>query len=242
MFSKLIYTLVIIVFFGAVLTAQTQTQRTKRQKKQSDHVQQNARQQDSPKNQESKNAPAKNTPQKKVKTDPQQEIRRLMKIDPRFPELKGEQLKQQMDAIQKGFVKPVFPPTLQAKPSGDYPRSSMGLQIMAVKLKELISHPDLEEATGNRYSWYRKVGAQLVALYTPLKRVERAIDTSDGKRYKVAVILYHQQAKVLEKILDKPEKIPSGELAKIKEVNTERRKQEIRKKINELMRQRRAEK
>lgn len=240
MFSKLIYILMIIAFSGTVLSAQTQTQRTKRQKKQSGQVQQNARQENSKNNQESNNTQTKNTPQKTVKKDPQQEIRRLMKIDPRFPELKGEQLKQQIDAIQKGFVKPVFPPTLQAKPSGDYPKSSMGLQIMAVKLKELISHPDLEEATGNRYSWYRKVGAELVALYTPRKHIERAIDTSDEKRYKVAVILYHQQAKVLGKILDKPEKIPSGELAKIKEVNTERRKQEIKKKINELMRQRRS--
>ena len=157
-----------------------------------------------------------------------------------MPSYNAGMAKQLLDSIRENYVDREFPRKIQNF-RHDSSKTAAGLRAVANLYKKSLSHPDLEEATGIRLSWYNEAGAAFVALYQYLDEVERGVMMGQEKRYQMSALKYMELAKKLGKILDKPEKIPSGELAKIKEVNTERRKQEIRKRINELMRQRRAE-
>ena len=221
MFNKLIYTLVILAFSGTLLTAQTrQTKQTqgKRKKVKTEQIAENS--------------------EKSGKTDLQKEIRMWSRRDPRLADPNAGEAKRILDQIRKDFVEREFPRKMQNYKAGS--GSSLLLQVKANAYKRSLSNPDLEEATGIRLSWYNEAGAAFVALYHSLDEIERAISLEQEKRYVTAAVKYMKLAKILENILDKPEKIPSGELDKIKETNTERRKLENRKRINELMRQRRA--
>lgn len=228
MFNKLIYALILLAFTAAVPVSQAQTAR-KNRKKQTVQIQRDAKQDD-----KGNRPPTQN--QHTTKQE-QQEIRKWMKVDPRFAGPNAAEAKHLIDRIKNDFVEREFPRKMENFKAGS--GSALLLQITANAYKKSLSHPDLEEATGIRLSWYNKVGAAFVALYHSLDEVERGIALGQEKRYRAAAIKYMELAKILEKILDKPEKIPSKELEKIKEANMLRRKREIQKKINELMRQRR---
>ena len=229
MFNRLIFTLLLLAFSGTILTAQTHQTKNKRKK---DKIQQ--------KEQSLENAKKKTPVESQKKKDPQKEINYLMKKDPRMPESSATKAKRLLDSIRKNYVEREFPRKMRDFHPGDSNTAS-GLQVVANIYKKSLSHPDLEEATGIRLSWYNEAGAAFVALYQYLDAVERAVMMGQERGYTFAAVKYLELAKKLGKILDRPEKIPSSELAKLKEANTERRKQEIRKRINELMRQRRAE-
>lgn len=230
MFNKLLFTLLLLAFSGTILTAQTQQTKSRRKK---DKMQQ--------KDQSLENAQEKTPEGTQKQKDPQMEIKNLMRRDPRLPGPGAGNAKQKIEFIRKNFVTRSFPRKVQSFRKGSYDTASI-LQSIAISFKKDLSHPDLEEATEISLSWYNQVGTAFVALYQYLDEVERAAMKRQEKQYLTAALKYMELAKKLGKILDKPEKIPSGELDKIKEKNTERRKLEIRKKINELMRQRRAEK
>ena len=218
MFNKLIFTLVILAFSGTLLTAQTKQAQSSRKK---DKTEQNPTNSD-----------------KSKKPDLQKEIRMWSKVDPRLAGPDAGKAKQLIERIRKDFVELEFPRKMQNFKLNDS-STSLLLQITANNYKRSLAHPDLEEATGIRLSWYNEVGAAFVALYKSLDEVERGAMLGQEKRYVTAVLQYMKLAKRLEKVLDKPEKIPSKELEKIKERNIERRKQEKEKKIYELMRRQR---
>ena len=230
MFNKLIFTLLLLFFSGTILTAQTQQTKNKRKK---DKIQQ--------KEQSLENTKKKTPAETQKKKDPQKEINYLMRKDPRMPGYNAGMAKQLLDSIRENYVNREFPRKIQNF-RHDSSKTAAGLRAVANLYKKSLSHPDLEEATGIRLSWYNEAGAAFVALYQYLDEVERGVMMGQEKRYVMSALKYMELAKKLGKILDKPEKIPSGELDKIKEKNTERRKLEIRKRINELMRQRSAEK
>ena len=112
--------------------------------------------------------------------------------------------------------------------------TDMILLIKSTNYKRLLSSSELEEATGNRLSWYNKIGVALVDLNQPLTAIKKAYMQNDNHLYRMAVSEYQQKAKKLAQIISAPEKLTSTELEKIQAVNTKKRKDALQKKIREL--------
>lgn len=228
MSSKIFCLLIIFAFSGIFLPAQTR-EKMKRNKRQKT-VQKNREKPQTVPPKESQTA------EKTIQAaDPQQLIRGLMRIDPRMPGNGAGEIQRRIEYIRKNYVEREFPRKVQAFRKGSTNTAS-GLRATAFAYKKNLSHPDLEEATGIRLEWYNRVGTAFVALYESLESVERGAMMHDSKRYTAAALRYKALVQELAKILEKPEKIPSRELEKLKEKNTARRKREIQKKIDELLR------
>lgn len=164
----------------------------------------------------------------------QKQLRTLMLQNYRVPTYSPAPLNNEIQGIKKLFAEFAFPKTIRELKSMKEAPTDMILLIKSTNYKRLLSSPELEEATGNRLSWYNKIGAALVDLNQPLTAIKKAYMQNDNHLYRMAVNEYQQRAKKLAQIISAPEKLTSSELEKIQAVNTKKRKDALQKKIREL--------
>ncbi len=166
-------------------------------------------------------------------------MRYLLNRDPRTSELTPAQVNNAINRIQNVFIKKEFPDSIR-----DTSRTRVGashLRMIAQTFQQMVRHPDLEEVSGNRRSWYRKIGQDLLLLAPSLAEMDRAFTTQDNDRYLNARKEYETAVKQLEQTLKKPVKVPARELTAMKVKNIQRRKIEIQKEIQEMNKKRRTQ-
>ena len=164
----------------------------------------------------------------------QKQLRTLMLQNYRVPTYSPAPLNNEIQGIKKLFAEFTFPKTIRELKSMKEAPTDMILLIKSTNYKRLLSSSELEEATGNRLSWYNKIGVALVDLNQPLTAIKKAYMQNDNHLYRMAVSEYQQKAKKLAQIISAPERLTSSELEKIQAVNTKKRKDALQKKIREL--------
>ena len=167
-------------------------------------------------------------------------MRYLLGRDPRTSELTPAHVNSAVNRIQNLFVKKEFPDSIRDA-SSKTRAGAVHLRMIHQSLQRMIKHPDLEEVSGNRRTWFAKIGTDLQALAQPLSEMDAAFSTQDNNRYLNARKNYETAVKQLEQTLKKPIKVPARELAAMKTKNMQRRKIEIQREIQELNRKRRTQ-
>ena len=102
------------------------------------------------------------------------------------------------------------------------------------KLYKVVMNPDLEEVTGNRRDWYRNLYLLLNNMERPVKALEQAIRKNDADAYHAACVAYDTMMNEVSKAYNsRPIRLSPQEMAKIKQINRERRLQEYLRKQQE---------
>ena len=175
-----------------------------------------------------------------VKLSYEEQIRRLSRKDPRMPDLSYGTVNSVLEMIKQTFVK-FDPPETLKELSAKFDAKNLRLKAFSNILIAYMKNPELEEATGYRLSWYRKVTMAMAALEPSLKMMDQALMTKNESALSQIRNMYKIKAEELEKIINKPEKLSAQELAKIKTRNYQQRKNTIQRKIQELNRKRRTQ-
>lgn len=175
-----------------------------------------------------------------VKLSYEEQIRRLSRKDPRMPDLSYGTVNSVLEMIKQTFVK-FDPPETLKELSAKFDAKNLRLKAFSNILIAYMKNPELEEATGYRLSWYRKVTMAMAALEPSLKMMDQALMTKNESALSQIRNMYKIKAEELEKIINKPEKLSAQELAKIKTRNYQQRKSTIQRKIQELNRKRRTQ-
>lgn len=190
---------------------------------------------------QNRSAQSQKTSQNTVSQDAYlQRMRYLLGRDPRTSELTPAHVNSAINRIQNLFVKKEFPDSIRDA-SSKTRVGAVHLRMIHQSLLRMIKHPDLEEVSGNRRTWFAKIGTGLQALAQPLSEMDAAFSTQDNNRYLNARKNYETAVKQLEQTLKKPIKVPARELAAMKTKNIQRRKIEIQREIQELNRKRRTQ-
>ena len=167
-------------------------------------------------------------------------MRYLLGRDPQTSELTPAHVNSAINRIQNLFIKKEFPNSIRDS-SAKTRVGATHLRMILQSLQKMIKHPDLEEVSGNRRTWFAKIGTDLQTLARPLSEMDIAFSTQDNNRYLNARKNYDLAVKQLEETLKKPIKVPSRELAAMKTKNIQRRKIEIQREIQELNKKRRTQ-
>ena len=169
-----------------------------------------------------------------------QRMRYLLSRDPRTSDLTPAHVNSAINRIQNLFIKNDLPASIRDASS----KTRVGathLRMILQSLQKMIKHPDLEEVSGNRRTWFAQVAADLQTLAPALSEMDRAFSTQHNERYVKARKSYESALPKLEATLKKPIKVPSRELASMKTKNIQRRKIEIQREIQELNKKRRTQ-
>ena len=106
------------------------------------------------------------------------------------------------------------------------------LRSQVKMLNRIISHPDLEEVTGNQRLWYQQMLKLLNDLQIPVQELQKALEMNDAKAYRTAVIHYDMQMNAIGNWYKRgPLRLKAEEYARICKANRERRKQEYLKSL-----------
>lgn len=108
------------------------------------------------------------------------------------------------------------------------------IRILAMRLRSLIQHPELEEVSKQRLQWFKNIGNGFIVLENTQTKMIRAVMGGRKKEYAALRLQYLQTVMKLTKLMNDRDKwkIPAKELNLIQKQNIAQRK----KKADELNR------
>lgn len=174
--------------------------------------------------------------QKLTRSAYQKQMKQLLSQKPGLPSFKPSDVESKLKAMRETFIDFEFPADCKQLKGKKMPTPVL-LRMIARNYKKVVDDPELEEATGNRKEWYEDIGAAFVALNPPLTVIQKAYTQQDPTYYRAAVMEYRKRGEQLKQLLASPVMVPAGELERIKEQNTRRRKAVLQKKIRDLQKQ-----
>ncbi len=168
----------------------------------------------------------------------QQEIRKLLRQDPRTPRLSVSKIETSL-RFMEDLLKQDLPKTCKAYVASKKVPTPFQLEVFLKKYRKLVSDKELEEVTGKSLVWYNNLGSVLVKLYSPILAMNATAAKNDDTLYVQACQAYYKEVENLRSVLQRPISLPQKELNALKAQNTQIRKKDIQKRLQILEQKRR---